>query len=157
MQTDLTIAGGLLRRALQDDPALGEAHIRLAHVLGADGSHEDALAELDRARALPLPPLLRFDAWLLTAREDLALGRDEDGRKAAGSALALYPDARSARILMSALLRAAGNRAAALTALVPLGRPVGADSSTTDPWQSYDRQHAPGAAQLLEQLYSSVP
>jgi hypothetical protein len=149
------LAEGLFRKAIAADPAFGEARIRLAHVLGEGDHAGEAAAELERVRALPLAPALQFDARLLAAEEDLALGRLDHGRTAADAAVALYPDARSARLVQSALRAEAGDREGALTALAPLSRATNARPAD-DPWLTYATRHVPDAEARLNDLSAAL-
>jgi tetratricopeptide (TPR) repeat protein len=128
--------------ALEHDPTLVEARIRLGHVRGLLGRHEEAAADLRTAVAdRSLKGRLEYDAWLLLGREEEAVGRPEAARDAFTRAMNLYPRAQSPRLGLSLLARAQGERAAARDALELLSA---ADPSALDPWWSFNKRHEPG-------------
>ncbi len=137
-------------RALEIDPALTEARIRLAHVLGARGRHKEAAAGLRGAVERDLVAPMQYYAWLLLGREEQTLGQREAARRAFARALALYPGAQSPRLGLSQLARDEGDRAAALASLEPFReRP----SKVEDPWWSYAERHSPDVDQLFAEMY----
>jgi tetratricopeptide (TPR) repeat protein len=136
-------------KALESDPDLTEAQIRLAYVRGLQGRHEEAAVDLRRAVERGPRGRMEFDAWLLLGREEEALGRLEPAREAFTRAMSLYPGAQSPRLGLSLVARAGGGRAAARDALEPLrgGAPRG-----EDPWWSFNKLHTPG----VEELYADM-
>src|SRR5690606_3091612 len=74
-------AEALFRKALERDPGLHEARIRLAHLLIDQGRHEEAMPLLRDALDASLPPFLEYYGALLLgrlheARGDVAAARD---------------------------------------------------------------------------------
>ncbi len=63
----------LYKRALEADPALVEARIRLGRVLGLRGRHEEAVAQLQQGLSAT-ETLLQYHAHLFLAAELDALG-----------------------------------------------------------------------------------
>ena len=145
------VAERLFRQALQIDPALSEARIRLARVLWLRGRHEEALSELQRVLTDPLPPLLRYYALGLLGREQQRLGRRDLARTAYAQASTLYPGAQSPRLGLSQLARDAGDQVQALAELEVLRQPPASDARA-DPWLDYTHTHVPDAFALIEEL-----
>ena len=148
-------AARLFRRALAIDPALAEARVRLAHVLGDDGGHDAAAAELERAMAKPLPPVLDYYAALLTGREARARGRLDAARVAFERAAELYPTAQAPHLGLSELAIARNDPDAALARLQ--ARAGAARSDAADPWWWMDRVHVPAAHSLVADLRQMAP
>jgi tetratricopeptide (TPR) repeat protein len=133
--------------ALERDPNLIEARIRLGHVRGLLGRHEEAAADLRTAVAdRGLEGRLEYDAWLLLGREEEAVGRPEAARDAFTRASKLYPRAQSPRLGLSLLARARGERAAARDALELLSDET---PNAQDPWWSFSMRHQPGVDELF--------
>jgi tetratricopeptide (TPR) repeat protein len=145
----------LFRRALAIDPGLAEARIRLAHVLGDAGRHDEAAAELDRARTASLPALLDYYASLLAGREARARGRFDAARLAFERAASLYPTAPAPKFGLSELAIARNDPAAGLAHLQPTARDRSADID--DPWWWIDRAHSPPAESLVIDLRRTAP
>lgn len=150
-----TAAERLFRRALAIDPTLAEARVRLAHVVGDAGRHDEAIGELVRATATPLPPLLDYYASLLVGRFARALQQLDAARLAFERAARIVPGATAPRFGLSELAMATGDRAGGIDALVG-GNPV---SSTTvdEPWWWLDRVHEPSAEALLAEWRQTIP
>jgi tetratricopeptide (TPR) repeat protein len=143
-------AADRFEKALEVDPGLTEARIRLAHVRGMQRRHEEAAIELRRCLGEPLSPLMDYYASLLLGREEQTLGRREAAREAWARAVALYPGAQSPRLGLSQLARDEGDRASALGALELLNRPRGIE---VDPWRTYSRgAHATGVDELFAEM-----
>ena len=136
-------------KALELDPDLTEARIRLAYVRGLLGRHEEAAADLRRVVERGLEGRIAYDAWLLLGSEEEAVGRSEPARDAFARAMKLYPGAQSPLLGLSLLARAEGDRTAARSALEQLSQngPNG-----EDPWWSFDKRHTPGVDELYAQM-----
>jgi hypothetical protein len=145
----------LFRQAIEINPDLTEARIRLAHVLGIRGRHDEAVQELKRALEQPLPPLLRYYALLFLGREEQILGLRDLARNAFEQAVTLFPGAQSPWLGLSQLARDRGDRLAALRALDLLRLPPNTPARG-DPWHIYDRMHVPGADELVADLRASL-
>lgn len=141
----------LFRQALRLDPALSEARIRLARVLGLQGRHAEAVTELQRALSAEPRPLLRYYALGLLGREQQTLGRRDSARTAYEQASALYPAAQSPRLGLSQLARDAGDHVQAIAQLDVLREPA-ASAAQSDPWWSYSRTHVPDVVELVGML-----
>ena len=139
--------------ALERDPDLTEARIRLGHVRGLLGRHEEAAADLRSAVEGGPKGRMEYYAWLLLGREEEAVGRPEAARDAFARAMTLYPRAQSPRLGLSLLARAKGERAAARVALDLLSDEA---PSGQDPWWSFHKRHEPGVDELFAQMRSRL-
>jgi tetratricopeptide (TPR) repeat protein len=145
---ELDRAEDFFRRALARDPALTEARIRLAHVFTRRGPQQNAIVELERALRERPRDVLRYHAYLLLGRAQVARNRPDAARAAFEQAAALYPIAQSPRLALSQLAHDAGDRARSVRELTILNLPANA-AERVDPWWSFNWTHAPDADELL--------
>ena len=150
-----TEAMRLFRRAITFDASLNEARIRLAHLLGDAGRHDDAAGELARVATAPLPQLLEYYASLLTGREARARGQLDMARSAFERAAALYPDAPAPKYGLSELAMAQRRSATSLEIL--LAADGGSTTEPNEPWWWIERVHSPSAQDLVVQLRELAP
>lgn len=143
-----SIAAGLFRRALALDPSLSEARVRLAHVLGDDGRHQEAVTEVMAALAVPVPPFLDYYGSLVLGREARTTGDAVAAERALARAAAIRPAAQSPGIGLSQLALTAGDRAAA-AGYVLAALSAGSREDHDDPWWWSFRAHEPGADDRL--------
>jgi tetratricopeptide (TPR) repeat protein len=155
-RTHLQDARTLFRRTLESRPDHVEARVRLGRVLGALGQHEEALHELDLARAGSASRVIRYYAALFLGGEQARRGRAAEARRAYEAASALYPDAQAPRFGLSSLARAAGNQAAAARILLEAAAMDDPDPYR-DPWWMYFSARKDEADQLLDQWRRAVP
>jgi len=146
-------AEALFRQALDLDPALHEARVRLGRVVGRRARHEEGVTELGKALASPLPAQWEYYARLFLGQTQHTLGRRDGARAAFERAAALYPRAQSPRLAMSQLAREAGDLPAAIAALAVLTLPANT-MARWDPWTEYTSAHAPDVDELLTTLRS---
>jgi tetratricopeptide (TPR) repeat protein len=157
---NLVRAEASYRSALEQDPTLIEAQVRLGRVVALRGKHADAARELEAARAslsraLSASPAVQFYASLFLGDELVALGRNELARTSYQRALVLYPGADSAHMALANLEHIAGARDAALAVVVDMIRQR--DASPMDPWRDYYRAgEARNVARLLGTLGEMV-
>lgn len=143
---ELDDAAKQFRRALALDPALHEARIRLAHVLGQQGDHAQAAEVVRPALREALPPFFEFYAALILGRSEEHLGHYAAAGVAYDRAAALFPGAQSAAIGRSRVALARGHGADGLQTIVA----AAADAPRQDdPWASYFRIHVVDAETLL--------
>jgi tetratricopeptide (TPR) repeat protein len=147
-RTHFEQARAQFRAALDADPNLVEARVRLGYVLVTLGRHEEAVAELQRALAQPPDPRVHYLAALFLGGAQARLGRRDAARAAYERAAALYPLAQSPRLALSSLARAAGDRAAA-TRILLSALPSSHDHTLRDPWWEYYGLSMVRADQLL--------
>jgi tetratricopeptide (TPR) repeat protein len=146
-------------KAIAVNPALVEAHVRLARELELDSDFTGALDQVTKALALDPPTEVAFYAHLFGVRAANALGRDDDAERHASAALALYPAAASALLAAS---HTALHRADPGTAVEVLGRlgdkPVDVVTGRQlDPWQQYPTGAGRMAELALTELWSLTP
>jgi hypothetical protein len=141
----------LFRQALQRDAALHEARVRLARLIALRGRHAEAVRELERVVAEPLPETLEYYARLILGQMLKRLGRPSDASRAFARAAELFPEAQSPRLALSQLAREQGDRRGAIEALAFLRRPSSA-AVRRDPWHDYHQVHEPDAHALMGRL-----
>jgi tetratricopeptide (TPR) repeat protein len=152
-RSNLRNAEGFYRRALELDPGLTEARIRLARVLGLQGRHEEAIRELQRADSSDAGPLLQYCAALFLGADEEALGHVDRAREAFGTASALYPNAQSPYLALSRLAWRTGDRAGALGAIRPVLALSANQDAREDPWWQYFDGTGRDADALLDRLH----
>ncbi len=150
---ELGRAEQLYKRALERNPAMLEARIRLGRVLGRRGRHEDAVKELRQGQTAS-EPLLQYYAHLFLGAEFEALGNGQEARRSYEQAVTLQPSAQSALLGLSRIADQAGDRA---TAREMVGRvltlPAAAfERERTDPWWIYEVVQARHVDRLLADL-----
>lgn len=127
----------LLTRALERNPKLIEARIRLGRVVGQRKRHAAAIEHLQRVLTASPDPVTAFDAHLFLGASHEALGRPDAAAEAYRAALALFPSSQSARLALSLLQLAGGDRTSAADTL---RAPQDGDASaprSADPWWTY--------------------
>ena len=148
---ELRRAEQLYKRALERNPAMVEARIRLGRVLGLRGRHQEAIDQLRQGQSAQ-EPLLQYYAHLFLGAEYEALGNGSEARRSYEQAAAVAPTAQSPLLGLSRVADRAGDRAAAREAVARvLELPVD-DSDEADPWWVYEVAHARNVDQLLEDL-----
>jgi tetratricopeptide (TPR) repeat protein len=139
-----------LRAALDIDPDFAEARVRLGRLLGVDGQHEAALAEISRALETKPPEIVTYYAHLFAGRSAQALGRIADARRHYAAASEGFIQAQSALLAQSQAALLAGDMPAALEFVRPLeGQTEVAD---TDPWWKYHL----GAGREITPLFAAL-
>ena len=146
-RVQLGIAERELRRAMSLDATLHEARIRLAHVLGTLGDHQQAVDVVRPVLEAPLTPFLEFYAALILGRSAEQLGQFEEAGAAYSRAAARYPGAESASIGRSRVALAQGRTADGMKILVDAVGPFSTEHP--DPWLEYLKFHDPDADTLL--------
>ena len=133
---ELATAERLFRHALERDPSLVEARVRLARVLRQRGRLDEAASLLRTAVAAPLESAARL-LRLPVSRRCRGGPRPRRRRAAAYHAAArLMPTAQSPHLALAGLERRAGRRDAALAEMTALLEPV-RDRNGADPWWAY--------------------
>jgi tetratricopeptide (TPR) repeat protein len=149
------LAADAFRRALKADASLVEARIRLGEVLDAQGKHDEAAAELQRALTATLTPRLEYWGRLLLGRAEHARDHLDAAARAFERARVLFPDAPAPVFGLSQVARDRGERDTALTRLRELPNAMTL-SLDADPWWNYYWTHDPDAPTLLRALWATV-
>lgn len=145
----LELSESLFRRALQGDPTLVEARIRLARVVSQRGKHEEALAVLKEV-SLHSDAVLAYYTHLVRGDAERALKRSGAAQASYAQALALFPTAQSARLALAHLARVRADRDGAISLLQPtLAAPTPRDD---DPWWEYHRGDGRNVETLFRRL-----
>jgi tetratricopeptide (TPR) repeat protein len=151
----LEAAAREFRRALATDPALHEARIRLAHVLGALGDDQEAADTVRAVPAAPLAPFLEFYAGMVLGRSEEHLARYQEAGAAYARAAGRFPNAPSARIGRSRAALGEGRVADALAVIADIT--TDERVADDDPWLRYLQHHEPDGASMLEAWRASLP
>jgi tetratricopeptide (TPR) repeat protein len=149
---ELRQAETFFKRALDIEPGMAEARIRLGRVLALQGRHADAARELRRALEATSDSLLLYYAELFLGGEEEALDHRDAARASYEHAAALYPRAQSPHLALSQLARRFGDRAGALRAIQQVLRPPADESDRDDPWWTYHTAQGRNADDLLAAL-----
>ena len=126
-----------LKTALELDPNLDEAALRLARVLQMTGRQDDAATLLQRVEKTLDRPELRYCAALFLGRADEARGNDANARAAFGRARDLFPEAQSPHLALAAMSWRAADGATATSEVRALPDTDELQRSF-DPWWIYD-------------------
>jgi hypothetical protein len=144
---EFRLAQDFFRRALQLDPSLHEARIRLAHVLSDLGEHAEAVATVTPALAATLVPFFEYYAAVVLGRSEEHLGHYAAAGDAYARGAARFPGAPAAELGRSRVALAQGRSNDAIVIAVGVLGPNAAEH--VDPWSSYFHVHEPDAGALL--------
>lgn len=120
------------RVALERDPSLVEARLRLGRVLSLLDQRDEAAAAFARVIETG-PPRARYLAYLFRGSMTRGAGNGADARRDYEAAMALDPAGQTARLALSHLAEASGDARRARQLVAVTGR---ADGSV-DPWWIY--------------------
>jgi tetratricopeptide (TPR) repeat protein len=134
---ELRLAEQLYKRALDRNPTLIEARLRLGRVLGLRGRHEEAVAQLRQGQTIE-EPILRFYVYLFLGAEFEALGNGVEARQSYERAKAVAPTAQSPLLALSRLAEEAGDRAAARDLIERVLELPQVEPERADPWWVYE-------------------
>jgi hypothetical protein len=143
------------RRALRADPTLVEARIRVARLATLEGSHGEAITDLEEARSATKDPLLLYYANLFLGAAEDGQGNHARARAAYERASALYPRAQSPRMGLSRLAHADGNDDIARRMVGEIAR-MPADAERHDPWWTYEIASGRHASAMLSDVYHRI-
>jgi tetratricopeptide (TPR) repeat protein len=152
VETELELAEKCFRRALAADPRLAEARLRLGRVLGLQGRHDEAAAELRESIPQLGDTQLLYYGTLFLGREEAARGRRDAAREHFERAATLYPRAQSPRLALGLLARAYGDRPAALRSMKQVFALPPYEDEREDPWWGYHKAHVRNTDVLLAEL-----
>ena len=145
------------RSALQLDPRLDEARVRLARVLAQRGRHRDAI-NLLKSRADSADPIVQYYAALTFGD---ALERNEqlaEARAAYQTALQHFPTAQTPLIAVARLSRELADPVGTQDALAQLAALPDDDQRRYDPWWQYydcNGRNAERETQALWQMFKA--
>ncbi len=148
-RTELRRAEGLLRRALDLDPAFLETRLRLARVLIEQGKHDEGRPLAEHVAAKATDQTMQYYALLFLGDALFSLGRPADAARSYQRAIDLFPAAQAARFGLASALRATGDSAQAIDVLMPTITKPPASREGDDPWWEY---YDGDATQLEAQL-----
>jgi len=165
-ESELRTAEKLFRRALEADPALIEARIRLGRVLHLQGQPEQAALELrqavatllsdDRSTTAPDATLMLYFAEMFFGAAAEELGQRDRARASYTRAAELYPGAPAPMLALSQLALRGHDRAAALDAVQWALQPQGGERDRVDPWWRYHTVQGRDAAGWFDRLHKSL-
>jgi tetratricopeptide (TPR) repeat protein len=152
---ELRLAEQSYRRALEKNPTLIEARIRLGRVLGLRGRHEEAMEQLGQGRTAE-EPVLQFYAHLFLGGEFEAIGNGAEARQSYERAAALAPTAQSPLLALSRLAEQAGDKAAARDFVARVLTLPPNEPERADPWWVYEVVQARAVDALLADVRQRI-
>lgn len=152
---ELRLAEQLYKRALERNPKLSEARVRLGRVLGLRGRHEDGVAQLRQGLTAD-EPVLQFYGHLFLGAEFEALGNGAEARQSYERAAALAPTAQSPLLGLSRVAEHAGDTAAAREFVKRVLSLPPSEPERADPWWVYEIVQARGVDGLLADLRQRI-
>jgi tetratricopeptide (TPR) repeat protein len=141
------------RETLDVMPEFPEARIRLGHVLGMRGRHQEAIAELQRGLEGATEVLVLYYGRLFLGRSQEALGQMENARQAYEAAASFFPRAQSPRLALSQLSRRTGNREEAHRSVDQVLSLAASANDREDPWWSYYASAGRDVQALFSELH----
>lgn len=155
-RTHLERARGFLVRALDADPGMVEARVRLGHVLLELKEARAAATQLQQVLGGEVDDPLRYCAELFLGDALASLDEPAEARNAFERAAALYPHAQSPPLALSRLARAQGDRASAASLLERVLSPSPVARRFEDPWWTYYLRDAGTPERLLDEWRLTV-
>jgi hypothetical protein len=149
--SELEDAERFFRQALEGDPELIEARLRLGRVLGLRGRHSDAVTVLTRVVDGAREPELAYLARLFLGAAHEALGALGPARDAYGQAVGLISGARVPHLALARVARELGDVATMEANLRQALEPVPGDKMI-DPWWEYRALQGRQAETWLDEL-----
>lgn len=150
---ELAEAQRLFSRALDRNPGLVEARVRLGRVLALRGQSAEAIRHLHQASLVPTEPLIAFYAFLFLGSELVRQGDYAGARAAYLEAAERFPLAQSVNLSLAELAWRFGRRDE-----MEMRTKIALDSAdaASDPWRTYHAAHGRSAALLLQQVRESA-
>ena len=144
------------RQASEFDPALVEARVRLARLLGVRGRHQEARREAEAALYGTLGSTTAYYAHLFAGRAAAAERDLVSASSHFDAAFGLYPGAQSALLAQSQTALMRGDDREAAKVVEVLSRAATAPSLAEDPWWYYHMGPGREARELLSALWERV-
>src|SRR5574338_725017 len=146
---ELAEAQRFFSRAVDQDPGLVEARVRLGRVLGLRGRSAEAIRHLREASLTSAEPLIAFYAFLFLGSELVTQGDYAGARAAYLQAAERFPQAQSVNLSLAELAWRFGQRDE-MEMRMKMALESADDAS--DPWRTYHAAHGRRAALLLQQV-----
>ena len=144
------------RRAVQIDPAMTEARVRLGRVLTLRGKPADAVEQLRQSLDGPADVTIKYFARLFLGRALEGSGDSTGAMQMYRSAAALFPDAQSPKLSISHLAARRGDTAASRASVEQLLTSRIRSADRTDPWWIYSRSSGRDARAIYAQFASRM-
>jgi tetratricopeptide (TPR) repeat protein len=151
-ETELRAARQHYVKALEKNPGLTEARLRLGRATGLMGNHRQAEAELQKADASLRDPQLSYYASLYLGFEYTMLARRPEANARYERAAMLFPAAQSPLFALSQLALDGNDVDGALRALQRVFALPHNDPWNDDPWWVYGISHVRDAAALIGEM-----
>jgi len=155
-RASLVEAARSFRAALDLDPHMEDARIRLGRVLVLAGRRDDGVAQLTAGLGDVSRPDWRYDAYLFLGRAAEDDGRDTDARAFFEAAQAIFPRAQSAALALARLEGQDGKSAAEHDQAVRVLNMAWDETGREDPWWTYHQGIGRDADRLIDELRRRV-
>jgi tetratricopeptide (TPR) repeat protein len=152
-EKELKQARELYFKAIEEDPDVAEAHLRLGRVLGLLGYPPQAIVELRHAAALSQDRQLSYYASLYLGYEFEMISRFKEARDQYEHAAMLYPSAQSPLLALSHLSLSEDNTAAAIESIQGVFSLPLKDPEKDDPLWIYDLSYVRDTAELIKNMH----
>lgn len=150
---ELKKARKFYRKAIESDPDMSEAYLRLGRVSGLLGSHREAIDALQKAGSGIDDPKLTYYVSLFLGREFEMVSRYEQARARYEEAARLFPAAQSPLLSLSQLSHRSSDTESAMSAIQRVFALPHQDPVKDDPLWTYDLSHVENAAMLIEEMH----
>lgn len=144
-------------RALERNPRLIEARMRLGRVLGLLGRHQEAAEQLRQAATTIGDSQVVYYACMFLGEEEQALGHGDAARGWYERAATIYPRAQSPLFALSEMASRSGDTAAAVRAIDRIRQLPADETERSDPWVAYYVAGGRDAQTLVRNLLAAVP
>lgn len=150
-------AEGFYRRAVERDPRLFEARVRLARLLTLRSKYAEALDVITAAPPGTAPDAIaEFYAQLFAARAERGLGRLDEAASRIRQARDLFPDAQSALMAASHIAMLRADEAGAVEPLRHLALLPYKRDAEDDPWWMYETFTGRYASTLITEMWKDT-
>jgi tetratricopeptide (TPR) repeat protein len=155
-RSHLTQAERDFAKALEKNGRLTEARLRLGHVLGLLGRHQEAADQLRQAASTVGDSQVLYYACMFLGEEEQALGHRDAAHDWYDRAATLYPRAQSPLFALSNLASAFGDMTGARRAADRIRGLPADENERVDPWLAYHAAGGRDAATLWRNLMAAV-
>jgi len=151
-EKELKQARELYLKAIEEDPDVAEAHLRLGRVLGLLGHPPQAIVELRHAAALSQDRQLSYYASLYLGYEFEMISRFKEARDQYERAAMLYPSAQSPLLALSHLSLSEDNTADAIKTIQEVFTLPRINRKEDDPLWIYDLSYVRDSDELIQNM-----